>query len=235
MKNILLVEDDHSIASLVKEYLADKGYHLAWSSNGREGWEDFQCGQYDLVIVDLMLPEMDGFDLCRNIRWKNRNVPLLILSAKFGEDDKVRGLKLGADDYLTKPFSLRELEARIEVQLRRSISETAAVSSQHFNFAGGLSIFPEKQLVTLDGREVQLTGKEFALLEVLSVNSHRAFTKSELYEHIWQEKDVDGNNTITVHIKSLRTKLGDSTKNPRFIQTIWGTGYRFIGGKYYEA
>lgn len=231
---VLLVEDDRDIAEYIREYLLTKHYEVTWASTGREGWEDFTIGTYDIAIIDLMLPEMDGFTLCQNIRWIS-SIPLIILSARHEEDDKVKGLKLGADDYLTKPFSLRELEARIDSQLRRFHRfQGEEIREKSIQFHHELTIFPEKRIAVKDGQELGLTVKEFALLHLLSNNPHKTFSKKELYEHVWEQDDVDGNNTVTVHIKSLRTKLSDPTKNPYFIQTVWGTGYRFIGSRIHE-
>lgn len=227
--SILLVEDDREIAKNIRDYLIKKNYEVTWSSTGKEGWDDFCSGDYQLAIIDLMLPEMDGFTLCQNIRWKSQ-IPLLILSARHEEDDKVRGLKLGADDYLTKPFSLRELEARIESHLRRFDRYRGDDQDESILvYKDGLSIYPEKRIAYLHDQEVALTAKEFSLLLLIAKNPHKTFSKKELYEHIWDQYDVEGNNTITVHVKSLRTKLNDSMKNPSFVQTVWGVGYRFVG------
>ncbi|WP_075981286.1 response regulator transcription factor [Bacillus massilinigeriensis] len=227
--SILLVEDDQEIALNIREYLLKRNFQVTWASTGLEGWDDFRNGSYSLAIIDLMLPEMDGFTLCQNIRWES-DIPLLILSARSEEDDKVRGLKLGADDYLTKPFSLRELEARIESHLRRfNRYHSDDIPEKKLSFKGGLTIFSEKRIIKIHGNEVALTTKEFSIVYLLAKNPGRPFTKKEIYEHIWDANDLDGNNTVTVHMKSLRTKLGDSLKQPKFIQTVWGTGYRFIG------
>lgn len=228
--HILVVEDDLEIARIIRDHLQRKGYTVTWASTGQEGWEDFQKGKYDIVIIDLMLPEMDGFTLVKHIRLETEDVPLLIISAKHEDDDKIRGLKGGADDYLTKPFSLLELEARIESHLRRFQRYHRERPNDHeqLTFQSGLRINFDKKIVTLNGADVALTSKEYALLVLLVTNPGRVFSKKELYEHIWNQADVDGNNTITVHIKSLRTKLNDPIKHPIFIQTIWGTGYRFI-------
>ncbi|PLS15439.1 DNA-binding response regulator [Bacillus sp. M6-12] len=231
---ILIVEDDIEIAGLIMNHLKERSYRVTWASTGTEGWEDFQSQSFDMAIIDLMLPEMDGFTLCKNIRWSSP-IPLLILSARHEEDDKIKGLKLGADDYLTKPFSLRELEARIESQLRRyGRYHSQAQPAEKWTFAHGLEIFPEKKTAEINGVEACLTVKEFALLCLMANNPHRTFSKKELYEHIWEQNDVDGNNTVTVHIKSLRTKLKDPLKTPYFIQTVWGNGYRFVGAASHE-
>ncbi|MDZ5472075.1 response regulator transcription factor [Bacillus sp. 31A1R] len=232
--SILLVEDDREIAINIRNFLVNKNFEVTWATTGKEGWNDFTQGTYHLAIIDLMLPEMDGFTLCQNIRWKS-DIPLLILSARHEEDDKVKGLKLGADDYLTKPFSFRELEARLQSHLRRFDRYRGEQNQEDlYHYQGGLSIYPDKKMAYIQNLELPLTVKEFSLLLLLAENSHKTFSKKELYEHIWDQEEVDGNNTITVHIKSLRSKLNDSTKNPHFIQTIWGAGYRFIGVPIHE-
>ncbi|MHC0035405.1 response regulator transcription factor [Pseudoneobacillus sp. C159] len=231
MAQILLVEDDSEIARIVCDHLRRKGYKVSWASTGKEGWDDFQHSSYQLVLVDLMLPEMDGFQLLKHIRLQS-DVPILILSAKINEDDKVRGLKDGADDYLTKPFSLRELEARVESLLRRYQrfyeKDYQTITNVQF-FHPGLSIDLVKKQIFVDRNEVNLTAKEYDLLLLFIKHPGRVFSKQEIYEHIWNQVDVDGNNTVTVHIKSLRTKLHDSLRDPLYIQTVWGVGYRFIG------
>lgn len=226
---LLLVEDDPEIAQIICDSLRQDGYSVTWATTGLEGWEDFQQTAYDLVLVDIMMPEMDGFTLCRNIRWKS-DVPIIIISARQEDTDKVEGLDLGADDYLAKPFSLVELKARVASQLRRwrryqGVEEDANSSS----FTNGLVIYWDEQLVKKNEEELHLTVKEYELLEVLAKNPQRVFSKSELYEHVWQQVDAEGLHTVTVHIKSLRSKIGDPIKTPLYIQTVWGKGYRFIG------
>ncbi|WP_108670698.1 response regulator transcription factor [Peribacillus acanthi] len=227
--SILVVEDDKEIATILVKFLRERDYQVTWASTGNEGWEDFKSGKYDMAIIDLMLPGMDGFTLCQNIRWSSQ-IPMLILSARHEEDDKVRGLKIGADDYMTKPFSLRELGARVESQLRRYGRYQEEIHHEDMlEYDGGLTIYPEKKEVILNSNSISLTSKEFSLLLLFCQNPQHAFTKKELYEHIWQQQEVSGNNTVTVHIKSLRDKLKDPLKNPLFIQTLWGQGYRFVG------
>lgn len=228
-ETILLVEDDKEIARIVCDHLRKEGYRVTWASTGKEGWDDFKQDRYDLALVDLMLPEMDGFTLCKTIRLES-DVPLLIVSARHEDENKIRGLDLGADDYLTKPFSLVELSARIASHLRRYRRYTKKdLHGNIVNFLHGLSIDYSKNVVYLNEEPLLLTSKEEDLLYLLAKNPFRTFTKSELYEHIWQQEDMDGNNTVTVHIKSLRTKLQDETRSAKFIQTVWGVGYRFIG------
>ncbi|USG66442.1 response regulator transcription factor [Brevibacillus ruminantium] len=227
--HILLVEDDPEIARIVRDHLRREGHDVTWSTSGMEGWEDFQTGSFDLVLVDLMLPEMDGFTLCKNIRLVS-DVPLLIMSARQEDESKVRGLALGADDYVTKPFSLLELSARIASHLRRYRRyQNHADSSELLTFKHGLAIDREKRMVFVNEEEVTLTAKESALLLLLVAHPHRTFSKKELYEHVWQQADTEGNNTVTVHVKSLRDKLGDTMREAAYIQTVWGVGYRFIG------
>jgi two-component system, OmpR family, response regulator len=228
---ILLAEDDSEIARIICDHLRRKGYSITWASTGKEAWEDFQQGDYQVVMVDLMLPEMDGFQLVKHVRLES-DVPILILSAKVDEDDKVRGLKDGADDYLTKPFSLRELEARVESLMRRFhryYHHDSHPSGNILSFQPGLTVDLQNKVATVDGKDVPLTSKEYDLLVMFVQHPGRVFSKQEIYEHIWNQADVDGNNTVTVHIKSLRTKLDDSIRTPIYIQTVWGIGYRFIG------
>lgn len=226
---ILLVEDDPEIARIVRDMFLREGYDVTWATTGLEGWEDFQAAPYDLVLVDLMLPEMDGLTLCKNIRFTS-DIPMIIISARKEDEDKIEGLHFGADDYVAKPFSLAELKARVESHLRRwRRYQGEAVHAEQVHFTNGLIACWEQHKVYLHGEELLLTSKELDLLKVLAENPQRVFSKSELYEHVWQQVDADGLHTVTVHIKSLRSKLEDPIKTPIFIQTVWGKGYRFIG------
>ncbi|QED48999.1 response regulator transcription factor [Cytobacillus dafuensis] len=227
-EKILIIEDDGSIARILCDHLRKEGYFVTWASTGKEGWEDFKADQYDLILVDLMLPEMDGFTLCKTIRLES-DVPILIVSAKTESDSKINGLDLGADDYITKPFSLEELSARISSHLRRYRRYLNTDESQSIHYFGGLKIDFQKEVLHLNEETLQLTMKELELLFLLAKNPFKTFSKSELYEHIWQQEDLNGNNTVTVHIKGLRTKLKDEAKTAKYIQTVWGIGYRFIG------
>lgn len=227
--NILLVEDDPEIARVIRDTLRRENHAVTWATTGIEGWEDFQYGAYDLVLIDLMLPEMDGFTLCKNIRLKSA-IPMIIISARTDEKDKITGLDLGADDYVEKPFSVMELKARVDSQLRRwqrykGVEENIPTST----YASGLKINWEYEQVFLYDHEILLTNKEFQVLQLLVEHPQRTFSKEELYEHVWNQLEAEGLHTVTVHIKSLREKLDESPKQPAFIQTIWGKGYRFIG------
>jgi len=230
-ENILIVEDDTEIARVVADYLQNKGYRVLWASTGVEGLYEFKNGDFDLIIVDVMMPEMDGFTLCKNIRLISE-VPILITSAKNNEEDKVKGLRLGVDDYITKPFSLVELEARIESNLRRyRIINRTMENGNTLNFKEGLSVNLVNKTVTINEEDIHLTSTEYELLLLMMKNPNKAFTKKELYENVWNEPDISSNNIVTVHVKQLREKIKDSIKKPRYVETVWGTGYRFIGEK----
>lgn len=228
--SVLIVEDDEAIANILKEHLEKEGYEVNWASTGKEGLEDFKKYTFGLVMIDIMLPEMDGFTLCKNIRWINEDIPIIIVSAKQTDMDKVKGLKIGADDYITKPFSLAEVSARVEAHLRRyRKKDRRSNSNEKLVFKKDLIIIPQERKVAIEEKEIQMTLKEFELLLLMAQNPNKVFSKEELYQHVWKSMDVEGNNTVTVHIKELREKLRDSSKNPDFIQTVWGTGYKFIG------
>lgn len=228
-EQLLLVEDDVEIARVIQDTLRQEGYGVAWATTGLEGWEDFQQGEYDLVLVDWMLPEMDGITLCQNIRWKS-DVPIIMISARKEDADKVEGLGIGADDYLAKPFSLAELKARVSSQLRRWRRYNGLEEeTQQADYANELTIDWQSQRVFSKKEEIALTRKEFELLKLLAQNPERIFSKGELYQHVWQQPELGDAPTVAVHIKELREKLKDPVKTPRFIQTVWGKGYRFIG------
>ena len=228
MEHILLVEDDREIARIIQDTLTKEGYNLTWATTGIEGLEDFNAGDYSLVLVDWMMPEMNGITLIEHIRLQS-DVPIIMISAKSEEADKVTGLQ-DADDYIAKPFSLEELKARVRSHLKRWRKyQQKSEPQQKALFANGLAIDWTKQIVMLNDQELQLTQKEFAILKLLAQNPLELFTKEALYTHVWQQMDLEQTNTVTVHIKALREKLQDPVKTPFFIQTVWGKGYRFIG------
>ncbi|MEG0260410.1 MAG: response regulator transcription factor [Lysinibacillus sp.] len=225
---LLLIEDDVEIGRIVKATLIKEGYAVTWASTGLEGVADFQADVFDLVLVDWMLPEMDGITVCRNIRWQS-DVPIIMISARKEEADKVEGLQ-GADDYLAKPFSLEELKARVASHLRRWQRYTKQeMHTETVTYEQGLTIDWRLETVKLAERELSLTQKEFALLKLLVKNPLITFSKEELYQHVWQQVGLEDTHTVTVHIKALRDKLKDPVKAPQYIQTVWGKGYRFIG------
>ena len=228
MEHILLVEDDREIARIIQDTLTKEGYYVTWATTGIEGLEDFNAGNYSLVLVDWMMPEMNGIALIEHIRLQS-DVPIIMISAKSEETDKVTGLQ-DADDYIAKPFSLEELKARVRSHLKRWRKyQQKSEPEQKAFFANGLAIDWTKQTVMLHDQELQLTQKEFAILKLLAQNPLELFTKEALYTHVWQQMDLEQTNTVTVHIKALREKLQDPVKTPFFIQTVWGKGYRFIG------
>lgn len=226
---ILIVEDEIEIAEIIRAHLMRENYSVVWASTGKEGLEEFKKNNYDLVMLDIMLPEMDGFTVCKNIRLLS-DIPIIILSAKKSELDKVKGLKFGADDYITKPFSLMEMEARVYNNIKRYKSNNVTFEkSENLQYKDGLEIIEKERKVLVDNLEVELTSKEFSLLVLMAKNENRVFTKKELYENVWNECEMEGNNTITVHVKEIRQKIKDDIKKPKYIQTVWGTGYKFIG------
>src|SRR5699024_11007868 len=214
---LLLVEDDSEIAGITRNTLIQEGYEVTWATTGLEGWEDFTEVKYDLVLVDLMLPEMDGFTLCKNIRL-NSDVPIIIISARQEDEAKIEGLELGADDYVAKPFSLQELKARVSSHLRRwhrykGVEEEV----EKLSYGHGLKIYVMERKVFLQEKEIILTAKEFDLLLVFVQNPSRIFSKGELFAHVWKQVGQEDLHTVTVHIKSLREKLRDPVKQPNFI------------------
>lgn len=228
MEQILLVEDDREIARIIKDTLTKEGYFVTWATTGIEGLEDFSAGNYSLVLVDWMMPEMDGLTMIEQIRLQS-DVPIIMISAKSEDADKVEGLQ-DADDYLAKPFSLEELKARVRSQLRRwQRYNRVTVEQSLLKFAHGLTINLDTELVYVDEEKVNLTHKEFALLKLFVQHPLEVFTKAALYLHVWQQVELDQTHTVTVHIKALREKLKDPVKTPHFIETVWGKGYRFIG------
>ena len=228
MEHILLVEDDREIARIIKDTLTKEGYFVTWATTGIEGLEDFSAGSYSLILVDWMMPEMDGLTMIEHIRLQS-DVPIIMISAKSEDADKVEGLQ-DADDYLAKPFSLEELKARVRSQLRRWQRYNKVKREKDvLQFTHGLTIDLTKGLIFVQDEKVSLTLKEFALLKLLAKHPFKVFTKEALYTQVWQQVELDQTHTVTVHIKALREKLKDPVKAPYFIETVWGKGYRFIG------
>ncbi len=225
MEKLLLIEDDLAIGELLVERLAEEGFQVDWERTGTSGLTAALNGNYDLVLLDIMLPGMNGFDVCREIR-RHRRMPILMLTARTEEEEQVLGLGLGADDYVTKPFSLATLVARIRAHLRRyrlAAAETGIIQ------AGPLVIDPVACRVTRNGRELNLTAKEFELLLHFARNPNRVFTRGQLYEAVWKEPYLGDDNTVMVHIRRLREKIQPDESDPELIQTVRGLGYRFVG------
>ncbi|MBE5860460.1 MAG: response regulator transcription factor [Butyrivibrio sp.] len=227
MSKILIVEDEEAIADLEKDYLELSDFEVKIENAGDVGLQTALSEEFDLVILDLMLPGMDGFEVCKRIREK-KDVPILMVSAKKDDIDKIRGLGLGADDYITKPFSPSELVARVKAHMARY---SRLVGSGHESNdvveIRGLRIDKTARRVYVDGAEKSFTTKEFDLLTFLAENPNHVFTKEELFRKIWNMDSIGDIATVTVHIKKIREKIEFDTSNPQYIETIWGVGYRF--------
>lgn len=227
MKHILIIEDEIDIAELEKDYLEMNGFHVDLIANGKEGYECALTGKYDLILLDIMLPGMDGYKICKALREK-LDIPLIMISAKKDEIDKIRGLGLGADDYITKPFSPQEMVARIKAHLSRyeRLKQPSKHTSREIHL-GTLRIEPDTRRVFLSDREIPFTTKEFELLLFLASNPDIVFNKDDLFEKIWGLDSVGDVATVTVHIRKIREKIEKNPSDPDFIETIWGAGYRF--------
>lgn len=224
MSRILIVEDELDLANIIKDYLEKELYEVEICSQGDKAIEIFDKFKPSLVILDLMLPGMNGYEICQNIRIKS-TIPILILSAKIDEFDKVKGLNLGADDYITKPFRPRELLARVNAQLRRS--QVFNKENLEIIDIENIRIYTKEYKVEKNGRDLDLSRNEFELLVFLSKNPRQVFSREQLYERIWGFDSYGDLNTVTVTINRLRQKIEDNPKNPKYILTVWGVGYKF--------
>lgn len=224
MNRILIVEDELDLANIIKDYLEKELYEVEICTEGDEAIEIFDKFKPSLVILDLMLPGMNGYEICQNIRIKS-TIPILILSAKIDEFDKVKGLDLGADDYITKPFRPRELLARVNAQLRRS--QVFNKENLEIIDLENIRIYTKEYKVEKDGRDLDLSRNEFELLIFLSKNPRQVFSREQLYDRIWGFDSYGDLNTVTVTINRLRQKIEDNPKNPKYILTVWGVGYKF--------
>ena len=227
MSKILIVEDEVAIADLEKDYLELSGFDVEVANDGLVGYQKAMEEDYNLVILDLMLPGMDGFEICRKLR-EEKNTPIIMVSAKKDDIDKIRGLGLGADDYMTKPFSPSELVARIKAHLSRyeRLIGSAAEVNKVIEIRG-LKIDTTARRVWVNGQEKAFTTKEFDLLTFLASHPNHVYTKDELFSEIWDMESIGDIATVTVHIKKIREKIEMDTSNPQYIETIWGVGYRF--------
>ncbi len=227
MSKILIVEDEESIAELERDYLELSGFEVEVENDGTVGLSKALSDKFDMIILDLMLPGTDGFEICREIR-KEKNVPILMVSAKKDDIDKIRGLGLGADDYITKPFSPSELVARVKAHIARYERLIGANPMENEIIEiRGLKIDKTARRVWVNGEEKQFTTKEFDLLTFLAQNPNRVFKKEELFSEIWDMESVGDIATVTVHIKKIREKVELDNSKPQYIETIWGVGYRF--------
>jgi DNA-binding response OmpR family regulator len=227
MSRILIVEDEVAIADLEKDYLELSGFEVDIENDGTKGLERALHEEFDLFILDLMLPGVDGFEICKKIR-ETKNTPILMVSAKKDDIDKIRGLGLGADDYVTKPFSPSELVARVKAHLARYERLIGSNMPQNDIIEiRGIKIDKTARRVWVNGEEKQFTTKEFDLLTFLAENPNHVFTKEELFRKIWDMESIGDIATVTVHIKKIREKIEMNTNKPQYIETIWGVGYRF--------
>lgn len=226
MKKILLIEDDRSIAELQRDYLEINDFVVDIQHDGNTGLKLALEENYDLIILDIMLPGMNGFEICKKTREK-KNIPILLVSAKHEDIDKIRGLGLGADDYITKPFSPSELVARVKAHIARY--ERLAGNQERGNtiFVHGIIIDKSARKVQVNGEDIPFTTKEFDLLVFLAMHPNQVLSKEQLYERIWGFDSASDVSTVTVHIRKLREKIERDPGQPQFLETVWGAGYRF--------
>ncbi len=221
---VLVVDDEPMVREVVTAYLERDGFRVATAADGRTALESFDAAPADLVVLDVMLPEIDGFSVLAQLR-RRADVPVILLTARTEEPDRVLGLELGADDYVVKPFSPRELAARVRTVLRRSRPADAAPTRMEFS---GLSIDPVTREVVHDGEVIEMTPKEFDLLAFLAASPRQVFSRAQLLEQVWDSSaDYQDPSTVTVHVRRLRRKLEPDPEHPRWLHTVWGVGYRF--------
>ncbi len=229
-ERILIVEDEYAVARGLEYGLSHEGFQVLWAATGRQALELARARDPHLILLDIRLPDISGFDVCRQLRAEGMRQPILMLTARDEEMDKVLGLELGADDYIVKPYSMRELISRVRAALRRAYGELAApIVGRRLRF-GELEIDLERLQVTLGGRPVDLTPTEFRLLRYLATNANRPISRETLIETVWgYDSDIGSDRIVDVHIRHLRAKLGDDPANPRWIVTVRGVGYMFEG------
>lgn len=227
MSRILIVEDETAIAELEKDYLELSGFDVVIENTGDKGLKAALGEEFDLIVLDLMLPVIDGYEICRRVREK-KNIPIIMVSAKKEDIDKIRGLGIGADDYMTKPFSPSELVARVKAHLARYERLVGSnVKANEIIEIRGIKIDKTARRVWVNGEETQFTTKEFDLLTFLAENPNHVYSKDELFREIWNMESIGDIATVTVHIKKIREKIEFDTSKPQYIETIWGVGYRF--------
>ncbi len=227
--HILIVEDDKEIRNGIEIYLKNQGYEVFQAANGAEGLEVVQREEIHLAILDIMMPVMDGVTMLMKVRSLGYEFPVIMLSAKSEEVDKIMGLNMGADDYVTKPFTPMELLARVNSHLRRYSKYLSAVNDEtkkdHIYTNGGLELNEDTVEVTVDGEPVKLTPMEFKIVQLLIKNPGRVFSADEIYERIWNEKAIN-TDTIMVHVRNIREKIEIDPKNPKYLRVVWGVGYK---------
>ncbi len=231
MKKILIIEDDNNIASLERDYLEANGYATDIEHDGGSGYQKARTGDFDLILLDIMLPGMDGFEICREVR-KEKDIPIILVTAKKEDIDKIRGLGLGADDYIVKPFSPSELVARVTAHINRYerlVSKSETADTKDMIEIGGMRIELKARRVFVNNKEVTLANKEFDLLFFLASNPNVVFSRDALFDRIWGMDSIGETSTVTVHINKLREKIEKDMSKPEYIETVWGAGYRFRG------
>jgi DNA-binding response OmpR family regulator len=226
---VLIAEDDKEIRELLRKYLERELYKIDVAVDGEETLNLFDRYKYSLIILDLMMPKIDGIEVCRRLRNKT-NIPILMLTAKDQEIDKILGLGIGADDYITKPFHINEVIARVKAQIRRFLilGSGDQLPEEVIQFKE-LSIDLKKYTLKKAGKEIPLTAKEFQLLTFLASHPEQVFTKTQLFRNVWSDNYIEDDNTVMVHIRKLRKKIETDPSNPQYIQTVWGIGYKFVG------
>lgn len=223
--NILACDDDNEILEALRIYLTNEGYRVYKASNGAEALEIISEKEVHLIIMDVMMPVMDGLRAVMKLR-EDENIPVIMLSAKSEDTDKIMGLNMGADDYMTKPFSPLELIARVKSQLRRYTSLGSLEKKQNLFVSGGLSIDDEQKVVSVDGEDVHLTPVQYKILLLLASNAGRVFSIEEIYEKVWNETSFSPENTVAVHIRKIREKIEINPKEPKYLKVVWGIGYK---------
>ncbi|SDM65385.1 response regulator transcription factor [Sediminibacillus halophilus] len=227
--SILIADDEKEIADLISIHLEKEGYRLIVAADGEEALDIVRRQSIDLLVLDIMMPKMDGYEVTRQIR-EHYNMPIIFLSAKTSDFDKVQGLVIGADDYMTKPFNPIELVARVNAQLRRFKKWNQKQAKQTFDLEfGGLHISPDQRSVLLYGEVIELTPKEFDILYLLASHPKKVFSVENIFQRVWDEAYYEGANTVMVHIRTLRKKLKEDKRKNKFIKTVWGVGYAFDG------
>lgn len=227
--SILIADDEEEIADLIAFHLEKEGYHIMKVSDGQEAVRVIENQVFDLLILDIMMPKMNGYEVTHRIR-EQHNMPIIFLSAKTSDFDKVQGLIIGADDYMTKPFSPIELVARVNAQLRRFTTLNQAKNEKKSNLEfGGLVISPEQRAVTLYGEYIELTPKEFDILYLLASHPKKVYSVENIFQQVWGEAYFESGNTVMVHIRTLRKKLKEDQQKNKLIKTVWGIGYTFNG------
>jgi len=223
--NILVCDDDREITEAINIYLTNEGYQVYKAYNGLEALEVIKKNEIHLIIMDIMMPKMDGLRATMKLREEN-NIPVIMLSAKSEDTDKIIGLNMGADDYMTKPFNPLELIARVKSQLRRYTTLGSMETKSNVYQTGGLVVDDESKLVTVDGEEVKLTPVQYKILKLLTANAGRVFSIDEIYERVWEETAFNPENTVAVHIRKIREKIEINPKEPKYLKVVWGIGYK---------